>query len=276
MEDVTRLFRVRARFDHKGSYGHLLVAAGSPGKMGAAVLASKAALRSGAGLVTCHVPCCGNEIIQCSVPEVMTRMDQSDIMITDITDPGSFDAVAAGPGMGVRSNSQKALRKLLEEYDGRLVLDADALNILSLNPEWFSLLKEGTILTPHPGEFERMAGAAANSYQRMLLQIDFSKKYKVIVVLKGAFTSISFPHGEVWFNSTGNPGMATAGSGDVLTGMIGSLLAQGLDPSNASVAGVYLHGLAGDMAAEKRGEEALIASDLIENIGNAYLRIKRG
>jgi NAD(P)H-hydrate epimerase len=157
-----------------------------------------------------------------------------------------------------------------------MVIDADAINIIGLNKKWLSALPSGSILTPHPKEFERMSGTTTDSYMRLLKQISFSEKHKCIIVLKGAYTSVSFPDGRVFFNSTGNPGMATAGSGDVLTGMILSLLAQGYSRENAAITAVYLHGLAGDIAAEKACYESIIASDIIDNIGSAYNKIRRG
>lgn len=272
---ISPMIRKRRRSDHKGSFGHALLAGGSYGKMGAVVLGARAALRTGAGLVTCHIPYSGNIILQTSVPEVMVKHDNSEKIISDIGNTDSYSAVAVGPGMGTDIVSQKALQNLLGSCTKPLVIDADALNIFSLNKRWLSTLPAGTILTPHPGEFERLAGKTNGGYERLQKQLELSDKYKCIVVLKGAHTSISEPGGKVWFNSTGNPGMATAGSGDVLTGMILSLLAQGYKPLNAAITAVYLHGLAGDLAAAKRGYEALLSSDIIEETGSAYNIIRK-
>jgi len=266
--------KIRKRFDHKGIYGHGMLIAGSGGKMGAAVLGARAALRTGIGLLTCHVPGAGNQIIQTCVPEAMSQPDSNNEIISEIPGITLFDAIGIGPGIGTDPVTQKAFQSVLLNRSVPIVIDADGLNILGLNDKWLSVLPEKTVLTPHLKEFERMAGKSDNGYMRLKNQISFSAKYNCIVVLKSAFTSVSSPDGRVSFNSTGNPGMATAGSGDVLTGMILALLAQGYSPENAAVIGVYLHGLAGDIAAEKDSPDSIIASDIIENIGNAFKQLK--
>jgi len=271
---IASLLKKRKKFDHKGDYGHGLLIGGSYGKMGAVLLGARAALRTGAGLISCHIPSCGNLVLQTAVPEAMVIHDNSEFYITDIGTADKFDAIGIGPGMGTMPESHKALHKFLGLYKKTLVIDADALNILSVNREWLSILPEKSILTPHPKEFERLAGKTDSGFARLEKQIEFSQKYNCIIVLKGAHTSVTAPSGEVWFNSTGNPGMATAGSGDVLTGMILSLLAQGYDPPEAAVTGVYLHGLAGDIAAERSCYESLIASDIIKSIPDAFRRIR--
>lgn len=273
-EDIAPLLKIRSKFDHKGVFGHGLLVAGSNGKMGAAILGAGAALRSGIGLLTCHLPSSGRIIMQIAVPEAMVQTDSSEDIISRIDVSAFFDAAAVGPGLGMNELTGKAFHSFISENKKPLVIDADALNILAGNKKWYSLLKSETILTPHPKEFERLAGKSNNGFDRLQKQIEFSMKHKCIVVLKGAFTSISTPGGNVSFNSTGNPGMATAGSGDVLTGIILSLLAQGYSSENAALAGVYLHGLAGDIAAVKTGPESLIASDIINSIGDAYNRIR--
>jgi hydroxyethylthiazole kinase-like uncharacterized protein yjeF len=272
--DVEPLLKKRNQFDHKGTFGHGLLVSGSSGKMGAAVLGAEAALRSGIGLITCHIPSCGNVIIQSAIPEAMVSVDKSEEYISDIGSTGSFSAVGIGPGLGTEPVSQKALHNLLSECKKPMVIDADALNILSLNKKWFSLLQTGTILTPHLKEFERLAGKTESGFDRLKRQIEFSGENKCIVVLKGAHTSVTTPEGKVMFNSTGNPGMATGGSGDVLTGIILSLLAQGYTPEDAAVFGVYLHGLAGDIAAGESCYESIIASDIINCIGKAFNKIR--
>jgi len=272
--DVEPLLKNRNKFDHKGTFGHGLLVSGSSGKMGAAVLGAGAALRTGIGLITCHVPLSGVVIVQCALPEAMVQPDRNEKHISEIGNTDPFSAVGIGPGIGTEPESQRVLHKLLEESRKPIVIDADALNILSLNKGWFSLIPEGAILTPHPKEFERLTGESGNSFLRLNKQIEFSKEHKCIVVLKGAHTSISTPEGNVSFNSTGNPGMATAGSGDVLTGIILSLLAQGYSPENAAVVGVYLHGMAGDIAAEESCFESIIATDIIKCIGKAFKRIR--
>jgi NAD(P)H-hydrate epimerase len=271
---VVPLLKQRNKFDHKGKFGHGVLAGGSYGKMGAMVLGARAALCTGAGLITCHIPSSGNNIIQTAVPEAMTINDASEHCISGIGDTEKYDAAGIGPGMGTEALTQEAFHRFLQECRKPIVIDADALNILSLNREWLDLLHPGTILTPHPGEFERLAGETRNSYDRLQLQMEFAKKHDCVVVLKGAHSSVASPDGNVWFNSTGNPGMATAGSGDVLTGMILSLLAQGYAPVDAALTGVYLHGLAGDIAAEKTGWESLTASDIISATGCAFRRLR--
>lgn len=272
-EEAVLLLKNRSKFDHKGNFGHGLLIAGSYGKMGAAVLGARAALRTGIGLLTCHIPACGYDILQSSVPEAMVTTDSSEKFITAV-DAGSFTAIGVGPGLGTGTETQGALLKLLENCSRPMVLDADALNILSLNKGWLDLIPPGSILTPHLKEFERLTGKSAESYDRLQRQREFSGKYKCVIVLKGAHTSVSTPEGKVFFNSTGNPGMATGGSGDVLTGILLSLLSQGYAPENAAVLGVFLHGLAGDIAAGESSFEAIIASDIIKCIGKAFNRIR--
>ncbi len=263
----------REKFSHKGTFGHALLIAGSYGKVGAAVLASKACLRSGVGLLTTHIPHTGYPIIQNTVPEAMCSIDPSDLMFTEFPALEQFTAVGVGPGLGQKTNSQKGFRELLLAKPSKLVIDADALNILSMKREWLKLLPENTVLTPHPKEFERLVGEAADSWTRLQLQLQFSKQYKVIVVLKGAHTCITSPDGQVFFNTTGNPGMATAGSGDVLTGIILGLLAQDCSPLDAALLGVYIHGLSGDLFVAENSQEAMIASDLIEGLKKVFRQL---
>ena len=273
-EFISEKINPRGKFSHKGTFGHALLIAGSYGKMGAAVLASRACLRSGVGLLTSHIPRLGYEIIQNSVPEAMTSIDASDFVFTGFPDLESFSAVGIGPGLDKKSVSQSALQKLLQAKPEKMVLDADALNILTENQQWYRLLPENAILTPHPKELERLLGISANSYERLKIQLQFSSQYKVIVVCKGAHSCVTFPDGRVFFNSTGNPGMATGGSGDVLTGIILGLLAQNYSSEDATLVGVYLHGLAGDLATEKFGQQSMIAGDIISHLGKAFLRLE--
>lgn len=266
--------KARSRFSHKGNFGHALLMAGSYGKMGAAVLASKACLRSGIGLLTTHIPQRGYQIMQTAIPEAMISIDASETVFSEIPDLKPFSAVGIGPGLDKKNETQKALKKLLQAMPQKLVIDADGLNILSENQEWYGLLHENTILTPHPKEFERLAGPSANSFERLQKQLQFSAKYKVIVVCKGTHTCITLPDGRVFFNNTGNPGMATAGSGDVLTGIILGLLAREYTPEEAALTGVFLHGSAGDLAAEQIGQEAMIAGDLVDQLGAAFRFLK--
>lgn len=273
-EFISGKIKKRDKFAHKGTYGHALLIAGSYGKMGAAVLASRACLRSGVGLLTTHVPWSGYEIIQNSVPEAMTSIDSSETVFSGIPESASFNAIGIGPGLGRQKETQLAFNTLLKTKPEKLLIDADGLNILSENQDWIELLPENTILTPHPKEFERLAGSSANSWDRLKLQQEFSTRNKVIVVCKGSHTCITFPDGRVCFNSTGNPGMATGGSGDVLTGIILGLLAQNYPPGEAALIGVYLHGLAGDLAAARYGQYSMIAGDITDRLGKAFLQLE--
>ena len=272
-EDVKGIMKPRLRFSHKGTFGHALLVGGSKGKIGASVLMGKACLRSGAGLVTVHLPNCGYPIIQTAVPEVMVSVDEDENECTQIPRLDSFSAIAAGPGLGTGKLTASMLKHLIQEANVPLLLDADALNILSDNPTWLAFLPQGSILTPHPGEFARLAGKTSNSFDRIEILRPFCTKYSLNIVLKGAFTVICTPLGNCYFNPTGNPGMATGGSGDVLTGVLTGLLAQGYHPTEACILGVYLHGMAGDLAFENTGYEALIAGDIVDNLGRAFKEI---
>jgi ADP-dependent NAD(P)H-hydrate dehydratase / NAD(P)H-hydrate epimerase len=264
---IRDLLRPRRTFDHKGTHGHALLMVGSQGKMGAAVLAARAAIRSGVGLLSLHIPATGNDVLQTAVPEAMTFTDNA-----PLPDVKSFKAIGAGCGWGQSSDKAALLRALISSGQQRLVLDADALNLLAQSPEWLAHLPEGSILTPHLKEFERLFGPSANSFERHALQRSMAEKYRIIIVLKGAFTCIASPDG-AWFNSTGNPGMAKGGSGDVLTGLLTGLLARAYPPIEAAILGVYLHGLAGDLAAEKHNMEAMCAGDIIGELGAAFKAI---
>ena len=265
-----RMLKIRSKFSHKGSYGHALIVAGCDGMMGAAVLATKACLRSGAGLVTAHVPRKTYSIIQISTPEALISIDESDIIFTGVEDLSKYSAIGAGPGLNCRTNTGKGLEALLKEARVPLVLDADALNILAKKPDLLDRIPEYTILTPHPKEFDRIFGISETAFERHQKQREASGKHKLIIVLKGTYTMICTPAGMTFINPTGNPGMATGGSGDVLTGMIVGLLAQGYEPENAACLGVYLHGLAADIALEDQSHESLIPGDIIERIGAAF------
>jgi len=271
--DCKTLLKHRKKFSHKGTFGHALIIGGSYGKMGAAVLAARACIKSGAGLVSAHIPACGYSIMQTAVPEIMCDIDTDDKIISDTVDIKSYNAVGVGPGMGTDERTQKALKLLIQNCSCPLVFDADAITILSENKTWLAFISKNSIFTPHPKEFERLMGKSANEFERQQLQIDFSKKYGVYIVLKGAHTCISTPAGDCYFNSTGNPGMATGGSGDVLTGIITGLLAQGYTSFESCLLGVYVHGLAGDLAAKRFGYEATTASEIITMTGKAFLKL---
>lgn len=272
-EVILSLLKKRDKFSHKGIYGHALIIAGSKGKMGAAVMATKSALRSGAGLVTSRIPNCGYAVLQSSVPEAMCEIDENETHISGRINTGTYNAVAIGPGIGTELETVRSLKILIQECTVNTVFDADALNIISENKTWLPFIRGGSILTPHPKEFERLFGKSYNSFERLKLQRDMAIKYGFYIIMKGAHTSIAFPDGRVYFNSTGNSGMATGGSGDVLTGIICGLLAQGYKPYEASVIGVYLHGIAGDIAAEIMSEQGMTAMDIIEGLGKAWKKM---
>lgn len=264
-EMIQPIIHHRPKYSHKGTYGHALLVAGSEGKTGAAILGAKSCLRTGVGLLSVKLPQSAWTPLQAALPEAMIHVD-------DKLD--AFNAIGIGPGLGKNDEAQRTVRSLIQDAKVPMVMDADALNILAENKTWLSFLPAKTILTPHPKEFERLFDKTSTSFERLELLRDMAVGYGIIIVLKGANTAVSMPNGAVFFNSTGNPGMATAGSGDVLTGMILSLLAQHYSPEEAAVLGVYLHGLAGDFAAEAQSQEAMIASDITENIGNAYTSLR--
>lgn len=275
VKDIRRILRVRKKHDHKGTFGHALLIAGSYGKIGAAVLASRAALRAGSGLLTTHVPKCGFTILQSAVPEAMVLVDEDANIFTEVHEPGSYAAVGVGPGVGQDTRTVKALTKALERCEKPMVLDADALNIMAANRHLLQLVPAGSILTPHPKEFERLAGPWRDDFERLAMQQQLAADLGTVVVLKGAHTAVATPTGEVHFNSTGNPGMGTGGAGDVLTGILTGLLAQNYSPVEAAVAGVFLHGLSGDLAVKQCGMDALIASDLTAHLPGAFLKVRR-
>lgn len=270
--NLAGLLKKRAKFSHKGCYGHALLVAGSYGMAGAAVLAARSYYRTGGGLLTVHTAGNAVNVLQTAIPEAIAQPDSNPTHTSSIPSV-AYSAVGIGSGIGTHSDTAKALHAYLTNATQPLVLDADALNILSEHKEWLSLIPEDSILTPHPKEFERLAGAWTNDYMRLEMLRDFAITYKVAVVLKGAYTTVAFPNGELWFNPTGNPGMATAGSGDVLTGIILAMQAQGYTLRQSALFAVYLHGLAGDVAAEIRGMTPLMASDIIDALPGAYERL---
>lgn len=273
-EDMAAVFQPRSRFSHKGTFGHALLIAGSQGKMGAALLSARACLRSGAGLLTVHIPQRGEQIMQTAFPEAMLSFDPHPDYFTTVPDTSAYSAIGIGPGLGQHLESAVALERILQPTGKPVVLDADALNLIASNKDLLARIPPHSILTPHPKEFDRIAGESNNSYERLIKAQTFAIEHKLIVVLKGAYTAICTPLGNVYFNDSGNPGMATAGSGDVLTGIILGLLAQGMEPETAAVSGVFLHGTAGDLAAIYRSEESMVAGDIIEMLGKAFKQIK--
>ncbi|MFZ1495657.1 MAG: NAD(P)H-hydrate dehydratase [Saprospiraceae bacterium] len=272
---VKRIHKIRQKFDHKGTFGHALIIAGSYGKVGAAILAARACLRSGAGLLTIHAPKCAYEILQISLPEAMVSLDFHEYYFTRVKDLSPYKAIGIGCGISTQMLTANALEYVLKNVSTPLVLDADALNLMAVEQKLLKLLPKKSIITPHPKEFERLFGASINDFEMLILQIAKSKEYGIYIVLKRANTCITTPEGVCYFNDTGNPGMATAGSGDALTGIITGLLSQNYSPLEAAVLGVYVHGLAGDMAAKKLGHEALLAGDIIDNLGNAFSEVSK-
>jgi len=272
---VSILLKRRKMFSHKGSYGHGLLLSGSRGKTGAAQLAAKGALRAGLGLLTVHLPESAAGFLQIALPEAMTSLDSGKEMITDLPDLAKFTAIAAGPGIGMDPSTQKVVKMLIEQANVPLVLDADALNILAANPSWIKLLPPNTILTPHPAEFDRLSGIVLKSEEeRLQIAEQFAGSYNVVLILKGAYTRIILPDGSVYFNSTGNPGMATGGSGDVLTGIILGLLCQGYTPAEAAMLGVFLHGRSADLRVAASSEESLLAGEIADHLGEAFASLK--
>ena len=271
---ISAIYKPRSRFAHKGNFGHALLVGGSYGKMGAAILCAKACLRSGAGLTTCHTPKCGYEIMQTAVPEAMVMSDLNSSIITKIEeDLSKFNGIGIGPGIGTATETRKVLQEIFEVYKKPIILDADALNLISSDKKLLKKIPQNSILTPHPKEFERVFGETKNDFDRIQLAQQKSKELGLVIVLKGHHTCIATPDGKVYFNNTGNAGMAKGGSGDVLTGILTALVGQYHDAIKSAILGVYLHGLAGDIAAEKNSKEAMIAGDIIENLGEAFMSI---
>ena len=259
---------------HKGIQGHALLVGGSYGKIGAMTLSSKACLKTGCGLVTVFIPRCGYKILQTANPEVMVLTDISVKYITRIEFNFVPQAIGIGPGIGQDIETHTALHRFLKTNEIPLVIDADALNILSQNKQWLSFLPEKTIFTPHLKELERLIGSWDSDAEKIEKTIAFSKEYQLVIVMKGAPTKI-IDGDTLYENTTGNAALATAGTGDVLTGMITSLLAQSYEPIDAAILGVYLHGLTADIALPETGYQAFIASDCIEHIGKAYLSLEK-
>lgn len=269
-EVVSQIHKRRNKFAHKGHFGHALLVCGSKGMAGAAILSARSCLRSGVGLLTLHTPKYNMVMLQTAVPEAMCQPDVHDDVITDVPNTDSYSAIGVGCGISKNKKTVKALKRLLEKASKPMVVDADALNIIAENPLLMGLVPPYSILTPHPKEFQRLFGKVENDFDRLELLRTKAQQLQVNIVLKGAYTIVANTEGVCFFNTTGNPGMASAGSGDVLTGVITALLAQGYAPSQAAILGVYLHGTAGDLATQQLGEEALIASDIVEHLGTAF------
>jgi hydroxyethylthiazole kinase-like uncharacterized protein yjeF len=270
--EAQQFYKQREKYDHKGTYGHALIVAGSYGKMGAAVLSARATLKIGAGMVTIFSPKCGYTILQTAVPEAMVISDQSENHISAIDHEFVPSVIGIGMGIGTNPETISAVKELCKNSKAPMVIDADALNAISQSKELLKAVPKLSILTPHVSELKRLIGEWKHDYEKLEKAKAFAKKQEIILVLKGANTITVF-NDKLYINTTGNPGMATAGSGDVLSGMITGLLAQGYDPVLSAVFGVYLHGNAGNIASQTMGFEAVTAGELIENIGNAYLAL---
>jgi NAD(P)H-hydrate epimerase len=269
--DIKQFIKPRKKFSHKGNYGHGLLVAGGKGKSGAALLATRACLRSGIGLLTVHVPSIALDVLQFGAPEAMVNTDSNADSISDLPELlERFSAIGIGPGIGTASHTAKAVHQVLMS-DQPLVIDADALNILSENKEWLRWMNGRAILTPHPKEFERLAGVAEDDIGRHELQRRFSMEHDVVVVLKGAHTCITTPDGQSYFNTTGNAGLAKGGSGDVLTGIILAFLSQGYSPEHSALLGVWCHGAAADLVATEKSMEGMLPSDVIEALARVVL-----
>ena len=273
--DIRGIMQPRDDFAHKGSMGHALLIAGSYGMAGASILATKACLRAGAGKVTVHSPKRNYDIMQISVPEAIQQMDPEETLFSHPVDTEPYNALGIGPGLGTNETTAIALIAQIRRSTCPLVIDADAINILSSHRAWMQQLPKDIILTPHPKELDRLAGTTSSCcYERLMKASELAERLQAYILLKGHYSALCLPNGHIDFNSTGNSGMATAGSGDVLTGIITALLARGYDAPSACRIGMYLHGLAGDLAAKDLGKESLIACDIINYLPKAFLRME--
>jgi ADP-dependent NAD(P)H-hydrate dehydratase / NAD(P)H-hydrate epimerase len=267
------MLRPRKKFSHKGDYGHAALVTGSTGMMGAAALCAKACMRSGVGKLTCHIPARGNMIMQIAVPEAMCKIENGEDYIKSISGLDKYDAVGIGPGLGLHESHTSLLASLFRNFKKPVVIDADALNVLSKSVDLLKEIPALSILTPHTREFERLFGKVDTDFARTEIALQKANEFNVIIVLKGAYTFIATPGGMGYFNSSGNPGMATGGTGDVLTGIITGLVCQGYPSEHAAILGVFVHGLAGDLAAAGLSQESLIAGDVIDYLGKAFIAI---
>ncbi len=270
--EVLQWYLPREKFTHKGTYGHSLIVGGSYGKIGAAILAAKGALHSGSGLVSAYIPKCGYVPMQTALPEIMVQTTTSEQIMDDFDFSVNSTVIGVGPGLGTDKKTREAFEKFLSKNTQSLVIDADALNILAKNKELLKLLPVDTVLTPHPKELECLIGSWKNDFDKLEKAKEFSNKFNCVLVIKGAHT-ITLYKGKGFINTSGNPGMATAGSGDVLTGLVTGLIAQGYSPVIAAIFGVYLHGSAGDIAVENLGYQSLTASSIANTIGGAFIEL---
>lgn len=268
--EMSQLIKPRKRFAFKNNFGHALLIAGSSGMAGASILAARACLRSGVGLLTIHTPVCNHDILQTAVPEAMVQNDVHELYFAEPVDLDNYQAIAIGPGIGQEEETALATFDQLADCYIPAVLDADAINILSSHRNYLNRLPRRSILTPHIGELERLIGRCNDSFDRLTKAKELAAYLQCYIVLKGAYSTVITPEGKFYFNPTGNPGMATGGSGDVLTGIILALLAQGYSQENAARLGTFVHGLAGDIACRRTGEISLTASDIITALPEAW------
>ena len=272
---ISAMLKPRPRFAHKGTMGHALLIAGQKNMAGAAILASKACMRSGVGKLTLYTPEINSQAVLSAIPEVVLHTENKADYFASSIDASSFDAMGIGPGIGTEEKTIQAFIEQIRLTTSPIILDADAINILARHIGWIQQLPPGCILTPHKKELAGLIGATRNSFEELQKTRELAMRQRIYIIIKGAYSIIVTPEGHCHFNPTGNPGMATAGSGDVLTGIILSLLAQGYAPETAALLGTYLHGLAGDISADLLCEESLIASDIISSLPAAFKRIKQ-
>lgn len=271
---IRQILTTRSKFSHKGNFGHALIIAGSDTMRGAASIGAKACLKSGAGLLTVHSTAAVINSLTVSLPEAMTSIDPHQYYITELPDLKKYDVVAIGPGVSTNKETEDVIKKLLNYNSANLILDADALNIISENKTWLAFLPPETILTPHPKEFDRLTKHHDNDFDRFKTAEQFAFNNKCILILKGAYTIICMPDGSSYFNSSGNPGLAKGGSGDALTGIITGLIARGYTPAKAALIGVFVHGYAADISTKSSSQESLLVSDVIKALGKAFKKLE--
>ncbi len=272
---ISALLKHRSKFSHKGTHGHGLLVAGSRGKGGAAIIAAKACMKSGAGLLTVHSTKATLQAMLQHLPEAMSYADSNPEYISEVLQPEKYTAIAFGPGVGLHEETQRVLKKILHYSNGALLIDADGLNCLAENATWLNFLPPNTILTPHVKEFDRLTTSHSSDFERLESARQFSAKYRCVVVLKSAHTAIVMPDTSVFFNSTGNPGLAKAGSGDGLTGIVLGLLCRNYTPAQAALIGVYLHGLAADDCATSMSKESMLITDVISALPKVFLELEK-
>lgn len=274
LKEISAIYKPMGINTHKGTQGHALIIGGTYGKIGSILLSSKAALKSGCGLLTALVPKCGYNILQTALPEALVLTDDNEKCLSKIEFEIKPDAIGIGMGMGQEMMTQKAFHTFLKNWNHPLLVDADGINILANNKEWLELLPENTVLTPHLKELERLIGPWKDETEKLKKVAEIANKFSLIFVLKGAPTQV-FDGKNLFKNTTGNPALATAGSGDTLSGIITSFLAQGYKPVEAAILGVFIHGLSADIGVMHTAQESFIASDIIYNLGKALLSLKK-